>query len=608
VIRDRRNWIRIVPRALILAGYLAAAIAVTWPLWANPAGLAPRLVVGGLSRDDYLSAWFMRYAATAVAHGQLPALVTKAINAPTGVNLMWNTSFLLPGVLLAPLTLAAGPQVSLTAALTLGLAGSAASMYLVLRRWQASVAAAALGGAIYGFSPALWIAAQGHYFLELAILPPLIIDALLRLATGRGRAVCTGAWLGLLISAQLFTAEEVVAEVAMAGLIVLLALAAARPARALARLPGIAAGLGTGALVLLVLCGHALWVQFHGPLSERGSPWDIGRYGNLPRDFVTAPGGLLFRSGSFARFVLSSGQRPAEYFAYLGWPMLVLLLAAAAAFWRDQRVRIAAISCAVLELLSLGGNTISLAGWQLPGQWLPWHWLMRLPLIGQMLPNRFSILADGAAAAVLAFALDRAWSPSRRAARRAAMARAATVAALVVALVPLIPAPVGADNLPGIPAGWQDALARLHIGPGDPVLIFPVNSAQTLDWQATTGGLPGTVIGGYCIARLPTGNAGACGDIGDEPVLDRLVKLYLGIRVKVPTLPEMRAALAAWAPKAIVALTAGGSRFGRFMIRLFGSPDARIARVLAWRLSAGGQMISTCTVPSACGVSRRMYW
>ncbi len=32
---------------------------------------------------------------------------------------MWNTSFLLPGTLLAPVTLLAGPQVSLTIALTL---------------------------------------------------------------------------------------------------------------------------------------------------------------------------------------------------------------------------------------------------------------------------------------------------------------------------------------------------------------------------------------------------------------------------------------------------------------------------------------------------------
>ena len=72
------------------------------------------------------------------AHGRLPDLVTTALNAPQGINLMWNTSFLLPGVVFAPLTLAIGPQATLTVLLTLGFAGSAATMFWVLRRWGAS--------------------------------------------------------------------------------------------------------------------------------------------------------------------------------------------------------------------------------------------------------------------------------------------------------------------------------------------------------------------------------------------------------------------------------------------------------------------------------------
>ena len=42
------------------------------------------------------------------------------MNAPQGINLMWNTPMLLPGVLFAPLTLLAGPQASLTVLMTLG--------------------------------------------------------------------------------------------------------------------------------------------------------------------------------------------------------------------------------------------------------------------------------------------------------------------------------------------------------------------------------------------------------------------------------------------------------------------------------------------------------
>ena len=169
-------------RWLVIGCYLVGAVIVTGRLWLDPAG---RMQAGD-TQDVNLFAWFLRYSATAISHGRLPALFTTALNAPRGVNLMWNTAFLLPGILLTPVTLLAGPQVSLTIVLTVSIAGSAASLYWVLRRWGASVAGAALGGAVYGFSPAMLNSGTGHYQLVFAVLPPLIIDAVLRIVTGRG--------------------------------------------------------------------------------------------------------------------------------------------------------------------------------------------------------------------------------------------------------------------------------------------------------------------------------------------------------------------------------------------------------------------------------------
>ena len=73
--------------------YLLAALAVTVWLWRDP---ATRSVAGNPNDTDQL-AWFLRYDATAVAHGHLPALVTTAMNAPVGVNTMWNTLCCCPG-------------------------------------------------------------------------------------------------------------------------------------------------------------------------------------------------------------------------------------------------------------------------------------------------------------------------------------------------------------------------------------------------------------------------------------------------------------------------------------------------------------------------------
>src|ERR1700678_2686577 len=126
--------------------------------------------------DTDQMAWFFRYDATAISHFRLPALVTTGMNAPQGVNVMWNTFMLLPGTVLAPVTLLAGPQTSLTILMTAGFAGSATSLCGVRRRWRPSVLPAALGGPVYGFPPPLLAAGIGHFHLQFAVLPPLIID------------------------------------------------------------------------------------------------------------------------------------------------------------------------------------------------------------------------------------------------------------------------------------------------------------------------------------------------------------------------------------------------------------------------------------------------
>ena len=92
--------------ALAAVYYLLGAVVVTLWLWRDP---ACRIVAGNPNDADQL-AWFFRYDAIAIAHCHLPALITTAMNAPQGMSVMWNTFMPLPGMLLAPVTLLAGPQ------------------------------------------------------------------------------------------------------------------------------------------------------------------------------------------------------------------------------------------------------------------------------------------------------------------------------------------------------------------------------------------------------------------------------------------------------------------------------------------------------------------
>jgi hypothetical protein len=593
----QRDAARTLTPWLIVCCYLLAAVAVTWPLWADPAA---RTQVGD-AQDVNLFAWFMRYEATAVAHGGLPPLTTAALNAPRGISLMWNTSLLLPGVLLAPVTLLAGPQVTLTVVLTLGFAGSAASLLAVLRRWGASYLAAAVGGAVYGFSPALVNSGLGHYNLQFAVLPPLIIDALLGVVTGRGGAgpggplgpagrpsplawltptVRTGAWLGLLAAAQLFTGEELLTDTAVAGLVLTVTLVISGRGVTFKKAKDTATGLAVGAVVMLLICGRALWTQFDGPLAERYVP-RLTHYTSFlsahPSVFVTPPGDLLFHTLASAATAAAYPAHLSEYLAYLGWPLIVVLVAAVICYWRHPRIRVMGVTFAMLELLSLGG------GHGYAGRFLPWHWLQGLPVLTGLIPDRLAILADGAAAAVLAFGLDRARLAAAQGPswRRGHLATAVAV----LAVLPLTPLPLRAAPLSPVPAGWQAVFARLRLGPGARVLVVPIpdtHFTQPMRWQADTGE-PGSLIGGFFLGPDRSGDAAvspgpAAADAryldplwaGQTPATDR-------IRAQV------RADLGDWRPAAVVEVIRPRSRLGPILAGLLGRPAFRIGSLLVWR-------------------------
>jgi len=570
-----RNWIARHPAVLVLPAYLAAAVALNWRLWA---GFGTMSALGDPGpADNDLMAWFMRYAADAVVHGHLPALVTTALNAPNGIPLMWNNSVLFPAVLVSPVTLLAGPLAGLTVVITLGYAGSAAAMYWLLRRYGASVLAGVIGGVVFGFSPGMLNASIDHYGMQFAVLTPLMIEAAAAILTGRGNPVAAGVRLGLFAAAQLFTGEEMLTDVAIGSLTLLLVLAVSRPAAVRARLAGTAAGLCTAAAVALLLCGYALWIQFHGPLAVQGTPWIIQRHGNPLGAFVNPQGQLLFHTASSAAYAVSHRAGSAEYVAYLGPPLIIVVVLAAIRYWRDLRVRSAAVVWLVLEALSLGVN----------GPLLPFHWLQGLPLLGDTFPSRISILADGAAAAVLAFGLDLARSPAPRTA--GPLRRAVPVVVALLAILPLVPRPVAVIPGAPLPAGWDTVFSRLDLPPDASVLVVPVPYSQqgeAMLWQADTG-QPAELVAGWFLGPDATGHGAPAywGPPFTARTVTCLDALWLGPASINGCAAAFQQALAYWHPAAVVADTSQGTPLAQFITEALGQPAVQDGQLLAWRSS-----------------------
>jgi hypothetical protein len=596
---------RVLDRAVLLASlyYLLIAIAVMMRLWQQPSA---NIVAGNPYDTDQFS-WFFRYDATALVNLHLPGLITNAMNAPQGISVMWNTFMLLPGVVLAPVTLLAGPQVSLTVLMTIGFAGSATAMFAVLRRWDVSVFAAALAGFVYGFSPALLQSAMGHYDLQFAVLPPLIADAFVRLATGRYRrgAVRSGIWLGLLATAQIFIAEEPLFDTVIALIAAVVVLALSRPRAVRAHLRDVAVGVGAGLLVTAVISGYPLWTQFFGPLRGSGSPFTPDYFKNDLAGFVQPSAYEWLHTSQSAAFAARSQAQLPEYLAYLGWPMLILLLVLAVAFWRSLTVRVSAVVFVLLSVLSLGGTLLA-GGHEHSWLKLPWYWVQTLPLSGSVIPDRFSIVADVAAAALLAFGVD---AGRRRVPYEAgevseapvagpllARVRAAVPALALIAVLPLVPKPLPGGTVASLPDGWQATFTALRLPAGASVLVVPIPTAtftEPLRWQAETGE-PASLYGGYFMGPAWNGRVYIDGNgmSGQALYLNQLWAESAGevVGLQQEVLPatrnEMLAQISRWHPAAVMAVTGENSKLGSYLINVLGKPAVSNGAVLGWRMRA----------------------
>ena len=167
----------------MLACYLAAGIAVTWPR-------ATWLVDGKLpaTRDAGSYVWGFWWMAHQVAHLADPWF-TRSIAAPVGVELGYHALMPLEGVLMMPVTLAFGPSASYNL-LSIVLPGLLCyAMYRAAPLWLRTQTGAIAAGAFFGLSSMLtW---QAWYQLNLAagaLFLPLALEAAVRLRRHPGLA------------------------------------------------------------------------------------------------------------------------------------------------------------------------------------------------------------------------------------------------------------------------------------------------------------------------------------------------------------------------------------------------------------------------------------
>jgi len=405
---DQRRVGRLVTaqrRGLATGAIITCFALGTW-LFLTPLGLAPsqHLPVCACA-DQALQVWFLSAEHYAFAHGHL-ALLSTRLDYPTGVNMLDNTSMPLLALLAGPLFSLVGPVGTFDFLLRAGMFASTVACFFVLRRYVRWQLAAAVGAALFGFGPYMTHQVQDHVFLVWLPLVPIFLLLVERHLFAGRRRIDLGILIGVLAVAQYFIASEMLVATALLLGITVAVLGAGelirgRPVRD--RLVAAAPTLGVAAAIAIVCLAYPAWYALRGPQHVLG-PTQQAVPGLDLLGFLRPADHLLLGS-RWPGWVMPSRRRSSGDMAFLGVPLVIVLIVSVAALRRVRVVRFAAVLGVVAWILALGPRLI-IHG-RVTRIHLPFAVIDRLPVLQDLVPSRFVLFVDLAAGIILAVAVDR---------------------------------------------------------------------------------------------------------------------------------------------------------------------------------------------------------
>ena len=576
--------------ALVAIVYLLVSLLANYDVWAH--GIAHTIQAGGSDVPEEI--WFLAQTPWVLVHGHNP-FANSFLNAPSGVNLMDNTTMPLLGVLGAPITFLFGPIATWNILLNLALTSSAMTFYLMARRFVRWRPAAFVGGLAYGFSPFAVSAGLGHLFLVVGALPPLVILFLDRFFRTRSDPP----WLTGVLVGGCFVVEFYISSEVFGAMVVMTVIAGAiggaywlvrRPRVEISKLARMG---GCAVAVAAVGSGFGAWMALAGPEHVHGPEQPAVAIAGLSSDPVGFVVPTLAQRFTFGHAALGDSlvaQRdanwniivdaPWENGSYVGVPLLVILVIGTIALRRRRLVQFAAAMAVVGLVLSMGSH-LHVDG-HLTGVPLPFIVLAHLPLLDSSIASRYVVFFWLFAALLLAAIVDAVFARIVGGDRHGDRLRATLASTLLAAcaLIPLIPAwPYGSG--PADVPTWFTTSAR-SIPVGTTIVVYPYASsvnASAMLWQAMAD-LTFRMPGGYAVFPTAAGTA----TFASSPSLVQMVLSECGGGAEPQLSPStIRSELRSWNASfvAVVVSAPGAACATRLFESAFGPPKTS-AGVRLW--------------------------
>ncbi|HEY7273263.1 MAG TPA: hypothetical protein VH502_11055 [Actinoplanes sp.] len=464
---------------LALVSFVAVALFLTAPLW-----LHLDHVLRDDPQDQAFFEWMLAHGARVLTDGAYP-FFSDRMNYPDGVNMMANTSVLAVSLPMTPVTLLWGPHVAFNVFLTLALAVTGISWYLVLsRQFLSSRLAAWIGALFCTFAPSMISHAGGHPNIVSQFLVPLIIWRTLELRRP-GRVIRNGLILGALLVWQAFINLEILFMTAVGLSIFCLVMwpsrHRSRPAEAITFVRGLVVA---GSVALAVLA-YPLCVQFFGPQSYRGLPEFVRNFGADLGSFTAyAQRSIAGNSETAARLA----QNASEENAFFGWGLVILIFGLAVWMRRNLAVLTLTGIAVLFAAMSLGPR-IFLNGIN-TGVTGIWSMLHSVPILNSAVPTRWAMAIAPIVGILLAIGCQRAVDLVRAQPQALGPVRVAGIAAVAMALVPLVPTPLQVAPMDPVPTFVTSGMWRQYVDEHHTVMTLPLPDStypDPLRWSAYTG-------------------------------------------------------------------------------------------------------------------------
>ena len=410
------------------------------------------------SPDPRFFFWALSWWPHALGHGMNP-IWSGAIWAPEGYNLAWATGVPGPSLLMTPVTLTAGSVVAYNVLALLACPLSGLTAFVLCRRVTGSFWPSLTGGWIFGFSTYQLGHAGLHINLELVFLVPLAVYLSLLRVEDEIRPRPFVILLTVVFVFEFLTSTELFATMTLFGGLVLVLAIGLGPAERRPDLLGVGKLIGLSFLLSAVVVSPYLWYAFAHGVPRR----DLD--GSDLLSFFVPRLRTLIGSKTFFELTRTFPGTSVENTAYLGLPLIGILVHFAVTQWRRWVARLLVVVAGLIAVAALGprlfvGGHASIA--------LPWRAVQALPVINNASPRRFTLYIFLIAAVAVAMWLN---------AGLGSWVRWAAVVATVAFLFPNFSPNYlhGRADVPRLFAGGE---YRRFIHQGENVLILPSEASS----------------------------------------------------------------------------------------------------------------------------------